>query len=185
VLIIEPKLLGIKMKRYNLVTVLACLLGLSFFLLEQKGTGQHWLGDGLAVLSGFFLAGLILSLRFSNRSEQVSGILLGNLWVVLITLPSYLKSGSATGEEHLMLAFLGFVQIGLGYLLFTYGQRRIPALEGALLSMLEPILNPIWVLLWYGEKPSSWAIIGGAIILLSLGIRMIYVKKIQEPINAS
>lgn len=184
VLIIEPKLLGIKMKRYNLVTVLACLLGLSFFLLEQKGTGQHWLGDGLAVMSGFFLAGLILSLRFSNRSEQVSGILLGNIWVVLITLPSFLKSGPATGEEHLMLAFLGFVQIGLGYLLFTYGQRRIPALEGALLSMLEPILNPIWVLLWYGEKPSSWAIAGGTIILLSLGMRMIYLKNLKDPINA-
>lgn len=184
VLIIEPKLLGIKMKRYNLITVLACLLGLSFFLLEQKGTGQHWLGDGLAVMSGFFLAGLILSLRFSNRSEQMSGIVLGNIWVVLITLPSFLKSGPATGEEHLMLAFLGFVQIGLGYLLFTYGQRRIPALEGALISMLEPILNPIWVLLWYGEKPSTWAVAGGTIILLSLVVRMMYLKNLKDPISA-
>jgi drug/metabolite transporter (DMT)-like permease len=84
-----------------------------------------------------------------------------------------------------MLAFLGFVQIGLGYLLFTYGQRRIPALEGALLSMLEPILNPIWVLLWYGEKPSSWAVAGGAIILISLGVRMIYLKNLKVPISTS
>ena len=115
----------------------------------------------------------------------MSGIVMGNLWVVLITLPSFLKSGPATGEEHLMLAFLGFVQIGLGYLLFTYGQRRIPALEGALLSMLEPILNPIWVLLWYGEQPSSWAVTGGAIILISLGARMIYLKNLKVPISTS
>jgi drug/metabolite transporter (DMT)-like permease len=184
VLVIEPKLLGTKMKRYNLLTVIACLVGLSFFLFEQKGTGHHWLGDGLALLSGFFLAGLILSLRFSNRSEQMSGILLGNLWVVLVTLPSFLKSGPATYDEHLMLAFLGFVQIGLGYLLFTYGQRRIPALEGSLISMLEPILNPIWVLLWYGENPSPWSLAGGAIILVALMVRMIYLRKMKPSISA-
>lgn len=182
VLIIEPKLLGTKMKRYNLVTVVACLLGLSFFLFEQKGTGHHWLGDGLALMSGLFLAGLILSLRFSNRSEQMSGILLGNLWVVLVTLPAFLKSGAATLDEHLMLAFLGFVQIGLGYLLFTYGQRRIPALESSLISMLEPILNPIWVLLWYGEKPALWSLIGGAVILTALMARMIYLSRITRSV---
>lgn len=184
VLILEPKLLGTKMKRYNLVTVVACLLGLSFFLFEQKSTGHHWLGDGLALMSGFFLAGLILSLRFSNRSEQMSGILLGNLWVVLVTLPAFLKSGPATPNEHLMLAFLGFVQIGLGYLLFTYGQRRIPALEGSLISMLEPILNPIWVLIWYGEKPALWSLIGGAVILTALMVRTIYLRRLTRSMSA-
>lgn len=184
VLILEPKLLGTKMKRYNLVTVVACLLGLSFFLFEQKSTGHHWLGDGLALMSGFFLAGLILSLRFSNRSEQMSGILLGNLWVVLVTLPAFLKSGPATPNEHLMLAFLGFVQIGLGYLLFTYGQRRIPALEGSLISMLEPILNPIWVLIWYGEKPALWSLIGGAVILTALMARTIYLRRLTRSMSA-
>jgi DME family drug/metabolite transporter len=177
VLVIEPKLLGIRMKRYNFITVLICLLGLSFFLFEQKGTGHHWIGDGLAAMSGVFLAGLVLSLRFSNRQEQVSGILLGNIWVVLITLPWFLKSAPPTTQEHFMLAFLGFIQIGVGYLLFTYGQRRIPALESSLISMLEPILNPVWVILWYGEKPSFWSLVGGAIILLALAGRMIYISR--------
>jgi drug/metabolite transporter, DME family len=183
VLVIEPKLLGIKMKRYNLITVIACVVGMSFFLFEQKGEGHHWLGDGLALSSGLFLAGLILALRFSNRSEQMSGILLGNIWVVLVTLPSYLKSIPPTTQEHLMLAFLGFVQIGLGYLLFTYGQRRIPALEGSLISMLEPILNPVWVLLWYGEKPATWSLVGGAIILTALMARMIYLKNLSQSLR--
>jgi drug/metabolite transporter (DMT)-like permease len=83
-----------------------------------------------------------------------------------------------------MLAFLGFVQIGLGYLLFTYGQRRIPALESALISMLEPILNPIWVILWYGEHPSPWSVAGGGIIILALIVRMIYMNRIRPAMNA-
>ncbi|HEY3387772.1 MAG TPA: DMT family transporter, partial [Saprospiraceae bacterium] len=183
VLVIEPRLLGIKMKRYNIITVIICLLGLSFFLFEQKGTEHHWIGDGLAAMSGVFLAGLVLSLRFSNRQEQMSGILLGNVWVVLITLPWFLKSASPTGQEHLMLAFLGFIQIGVGYLLFTYGQRRIPALESSLISMLEPILNPVWVILWYGEMPSTWSLIGGAIILMALAGRMLYINRLKYPLT--
>lgn len=180
VLIIEPKILGTKMRRHNLITVMVCTAGLAFFLFDQNNMGHSWLGDGIALLGGFFSAGLILALRFSNRTQQVSGILLGNFWVVLVTLPWFLKSGSATGTEHLMLGYLGFIQIGIGFLLFTYGQRRIPAIESSLIAMLEPILSPLWVFLWHGEKPAIWSLIGGGVILLALAGHMIYQKNIQS-----
>ena len=179
VLVIEPKLLGIQMKRYNLITVFVCLAGMSFFLIEQKAGEHNWIGDLVAAMSGVFLAGLVLTLRFSNRQEQVSGIFLGNILVVLITLPWFLKSSPPTTQEHLMLAYLGIIQIGVGYLLFTYGQRRIPALESSLISMLEPILNPVWVIIWYGEFPSVWSIAGGTIILLALIARMWYISRLK------
>jgi drug/metabolite transporter, DME family len=168
------------MKRHNLITVVVCIAGLSFFLIDQDQAGHSWLGDGIALLGGFFSAGMILALRFSNRSQQMSGILLGNIWVVLITMPWFFRSGPATGTEHLMLAYLGFIQIGIGFLLFTYGQRRIPAVESSLIAMLEPILSPLWVLIWYGEKPAVWSLIGGGIILLAIAGRMIYLKKFQS-----
>ena len=179
VLVLEPRLLGTRIKRYNLITVIACLAGMSLFLFDQPDNDTHWLGILLAALSGVFLAGLVLSLRFSNRSEQVSGILLGNIWVVLVTLPFFIKAPSPTATEHIMLAYLGFIQIGVGYLLFTYGQRRIPALETSLISMLEPILNPVWVVLWYGERPSMWSIAGGAIILIALVLRQWYTRTLK------
>ena len=34
--------------------------------------------------------------------------------------------------------------------------------------MLEPILNPVWVMLIYAEKPGIRTIIGGAIVLLAI-----------------
>jgi drug/metabolite transporter (DMT)-like permease len=67
----------------------------------------------------------------------------------------------------------------LGYVLFTYGQRRIAALESSLISMLEPILNPVWVVIWYDEVPAKWSLAGGGIIIIALMIRMIYLKQIQ------
>lgn len=183
VLLIEPRLLGVRMKRYNILTVVACLIGMSFLLIEQKPTQHHWVGDGIALLSGFFAAGLVLALRFSTRGEQVTGITIGNMWIVLVTLPWFLQSPTKTADEHLMLAYLGFIQIGVGYLLFTYGQRRIPALEGSLITMLEPMLNPIWVLIWYGETPSAWSITGGIVIIAALIIRMIYISQYKPGLN--
>ena len=175
VLVLEPRILKKKIQPYNLLTVIVCTLGLSFFLLDQRG-GNHWWGNGLALLSGFFSALLILSLRFSTRSQQMSGIFLGNVLVALTTLFWFLQSAAPTFQEHLMLLFLGIIQIGLGYLLFTYGQRRITAIESSLIAMLEPILNPIWVMIGYHEFPAMWSWIGGGIILAALLIRILFLK---------
>jgi len=179
VLVLEPRIMKTKMQNYNILTVILCTVGLSFFLLEQK-SGHHWMGDALALLSGFFSAGLILSLKLSNRSQQMSGILLGNFWVVLICIPWFVRSENPPMDEHLMMAFLGLIQIGLGYLLFTYGQRRIPAIESSLIALLEPILNPIWVIIGFHEIPSFWSLVGGFVILSTLAIRMLYVNHIRK-----
>ena len=34
--------------------------------------------------------------------------------------------------------------------------------------MLEPVLNPIWVLIGFGERPGRWAIAGGAIVIAAV-----------------
>jgi drug/metabolite transporter (DMT)-like permease len=34
-----------------------------------------------------------------------------------------------------------------------------------MLLLLEPVLNPIWSWLIHGEKPRTWSLVGGAIIL--------------------
>lgn len=77
-------------------------------------------------------------------------------------------------NEWFMLSFLGFIQIGLGYILFTFGLKRVSALESSLVAMLEPILNPVWVMIGYGETPGLFAIIGAIIIILALTFRIIY-----------
>jgi hypothetical protein len=41
----------------------------------------------------------------------------------------------------------------------------VTALEAVLIPVIEPILNPVWVLLVYGEKTTRFALVGGAIVL--------------------
>ena len=66
------------------------------------------------------------------------------------------------------LLFLGVVQIGFAYELFTYGIAHVPALEVSLVGMLEPVLNPVWVFLVLGESPGWWAVAGGAVIIAAV-----------------
>jgi drug/metabolite transporter (DMT)-like permease len=48
------------------------------------------------------------------------------------------------------------------------GLKHVTATEASLTGMLEPVMNPIWVLLFLGERPSAFAIAGGAIVLAAI-----------------
>ena len=67
----------------------------------------------------------------------------------------------------MIIAYLGVFQIGLAYVLVTKGMLRVPAFEASLLLLLEPVLNPFWAWLVHSERPGSWAIVGGGLILLA------------------
>jgi drug/metabolite transporter (DMT)-like permease len=65
---------------------------------------------------------------------------------------------------------MGIIQIGLASTFFAYGIRRISAIQAMLTAMIEPILNPVWVLIVTGEKPSASALAGGSIIVAAVVI---------------
>jgi len=75
------------------------------------------------------------------------------------------SAGFGRPLDLLLVVYLGVVQIGLAYVLLTRGLRTVPALEGSLLILLEPALNPLWAWLLEREIPSSSALLGGVAIL--------------------
>jgi DME family drug/metabolite transporter len=172
VLLIEPWLVRTKLLKINILTVVICFAGMLLFFMDQISSPDHWLGIWLALASGFILAGLLVTQKM-NRPEYHSGaIFIGNLLVCLIALPWAWDVPIPTGMDQLYLCILGFGQLGLGYILFLYGQKHLPAIESALISMLEPILNPVWVIAGHGEHPGNWAIAGGGIIVAGLIFRL-------------
>ena len=176
ILLLEPVFFKTQLNRVNLWATILCFLGMGlFFFGDLNWTGG--LGIGLAALSGLLLAALFLGQRLNPPQYHVAAIFWGNIWVMLIGLPFFLQSAPATLPQHGMLAFLGILQLGMGYVLFTYGLQRITALEASLLAMLEPILNPVWVLIGHGERPSNLAILGGLIIIAALIVRLILLDR--------
>jgi drug/metabolite transporter (DMT)-like permease len=66
---------------------------------------------------------------------------------------------------------MGAVQFAIPYVIFTSGLRHVTGGEASLIALIEPVLNPIWVLLLLGEEPTLATIIGGGIILSGLALR--------------
>jgi drug/metabolite transporter (DMT)-like permease len=63
------------------------------------------------------------------------------------------------------------VQIALGYVCLGIGVRRAPAMTTAMLLLVEPVLNPLWVWLLHGEVPGSRALAGGGVILAATAVQ--------------
>ena len=72
-----------------------------------------------------------------------------------------------------MVSFLGVFQIAIAYAFFSYGLKRVYAVEASIISMTEPVLTPLWVFIGYGEVPATTALMGGIIILTAISVRTI------------
>jgi drug/metabolite transporter, DME family len=176
VLLLEPFLFKIPLERINIWTIVVCILGMMLFFMGDLEVGDMN-GNWIALGSGVLLAAMMLLQRRNDPSRHESAIFWGNIMMMGIAFPTFLQSAAPTLLQWAMLLFLGFIQIGVGYLLFTYGLKRVLAIEGSLLAMLEPILNPVWVFFGYGEVPSIFAMIGAIVIIVTLTIRMVVVER--------
>jgi drug/metabolite transporter, DME family len=149
-----------------------CFLGLCLFFLDQL-SAEGRLGIVLAILSGIAMSIMTIDLRQVGRGERseeaFGGILWGNVLASLVCLPWMAAGARAAGPLHWgILVWLGLFQIAAPYLLFSTGVRTVPALRATLIAMLEPILNPVWVLLVWREVPQRGAILGGTVILVCI-----------------
>jgi drug/metabolite transporter (DMT)-like permease len=185
VLVLSPLLLDEPFRPIDGVCVLLSLAGMSLFFVGKVEAGQA-LGNVLAIASGVFFALAIVLLRRDAKTgsgDALPSTTLGNLLAAAVTLPWALGSAQAmlSVRGAAVLLYLGIVQLGLAYFLFVRGVRRVPAAEASLISMLEPVLNPVWVLIGFGERPGAWAVAGGGIVVAAVVVRTL----VPQPHRAS
>jgi drug/metabolite transporter (DMT)-like permease len=170
-LILEPIIYKEKFRSRDLFTVLVCVGGMALFFVGQLRP-QDVTGNLLALASGFCFALYFLSLRHPRAREvnRASSVIYGNTLAVLMTLPWGLSViTTITGPDLLAAAYLGVIQLGIAYTLFTYGMAHgVRSLDAGIICYIEPVLNPVWVFFVLGERPSSWALLGGLIIIAAV-----------------
>jgi len=170
VLIFEPILNKTKYDRINIITVGVCIIGMILFFVGKLEPG-HLEGNFVALISGITFAALFLGMKQNDQQYQQSSIFWGNILVALICTPFLFSIEVITVTDLWMVTFLGVFQIAVAYAFFASGLKRILAVEASIISMVEPVFNPVWVFLGYGEVPSLTAIIGGLIILGAIIVR--------------
>lgn len=153
-------------------TIAVALGGMAVFLYDGLQL-NNLTGIMLAIASGVFFAAMTILLRLQKDGSPVESIILGNLIGFLVGLPFMvgvpLPSGTGLGA----LLLLGIFQLGVPYLLYARAIKHVTALEAVLIPVIEPILNPIWVMLALGEKPTPLALAGGAVVLGAVTLRAV------------
>jgi drug/metabolite transporter (DMT)-like permease len=164
--------LGERATRADWITIVVALGGMALFFKDSLTLG-HLDGDLLATASGVCFAGMTIALRKQKDSSPVESIILGNLLAFLIGLPWIVRAPLLPASGWAALTVLGVVQLGVSYWLYARAIKHVTALEAVLIPVIEPILNPVWVLLFMHEIPTRWALIGGTIVLGVVTLRAI------------
>ena len=155
-----------KFEKKDILTVVVVFGGMIlFFIGDIDGGGL--LGNILAVISGISMALMIITLKKVTNHKPLEIVIWGNILTFLVAIPFYsgivLTSANLTG-----ILLLGIFQLGISYIFFAKGIENVTVLEGILIPVIEPLLNPIWVFLGTGEKPSQYALVGGVIVLVAV-----------------
>ena len=171
ILVLAPPLLGEHFRRRDLGVVIAMAIGMALFFIGEQpsfaSAPEPVRGNLVAALSGLTWALTVLGLRWLSRAGSGPGamLLVGNLLATAVCLPLALPVGAASAIDWALIVYLGVFQIVVAYLLISAGLRHLTALEGMLLLLLEPVLNPVWAALMQGEIPGTLSLAGGAVIL--------------------
>jgi drug/metabolite transporter (DMT)-like permease len=164
VALLSGPLLSEKITRTDIKALIAVMLGMVIFFLE-KISPESFLGNGIALASGFSFAGLALCLRMQNGESIFESIFLGHLLTAAVGIPFLAAGPQPSLKDSLLLLILGIFQLGIPYVLYGLAVRKVSALEASMIPVIEPILNPLWVALYTGEIPSVYSFIGGSLVI--------------------
>jgi drug/metabolite transporter (DMT)-like permease len=170
--------LGERALRIDWLVIAVALVGIALFFFDRLTVAGFW-GNIVALGSGITFALLVLFLRKEKAGSPVASIILGNLIVALAGIPFMLGEPLDVSSRWRLL-LLGAVQLGLPYVLYGVAIKHVTALEATLIPLIEPVLNPLWVMLALGERPGPWAIFGGTLVLaavLARGLLMVVSRR--------
>ncbi|HXS25644.1 MAG TPA: DMT family transporter [Gemmatimonadales bacterium] len=142
------------------VTLAGMLL---FFADSLRWSGV--LGNLIGVASGISFAAMTLLMRKQKQGSVTESIILGNLIAGATGLFWLVEAPGLNASGWVALLALGVIQLGLSYMLYARAIKHVTALEAVLIPVIEPILNPVWVMLFVGERPGPLSLCGGLLVL--------------------
>ena len=173
-----------KIRREDLAVVIATLAGIALFFFDQLRPG-YILGNFVAIAAGMFRAGMFIVVGTAEGDERFSTITNGQFLTFFVGLPFIIATKPEfTAAATASILVLGVFQLGISYILYVKSTQYCPPLACCLLGALEPLLNPVWVLIFDGERPGVWALIGGIIVVVSITLWCTFDRDKKEPVKS-
>ena len=169
-----------RMRRADILTVALTIAGIALCFLDQMGRGSL-AGDALALVSGVFFGSMFFASGGVEEETRLSGLLMAQFIIVAVSLPFvFVYPASITAENMLYILLLGFVQLGIPYVLYSLSARYCSALTCVLLSTVQPIVSPLLVYWVIGEKPGAYALYGSALVLVTITLWCVWDERIKH-----
>ena len=164
-----------KPRRIDLLTCGAVLLGVILFFVDGIQAG-NLPGNIAAVVSGVCYAGVFM-MNTGEKADAISSCFLGQLTAGVLLTPLCFGETDFSVPTLAAVFALGAVQVGGAYILFSLGIKRTPPVTASLITGMEPIMNPLWVALFYGEAVSTLSVIGSVIVVGSIVLYNVWLTK--------
>jgi drug/metabolite transporter (DMT)-like permease len=165
-------LIGERVRSYTWLAIGVTVAGVGF-MVSGPGTGGSTTGALIALIIPLAFGYGTVMIRRHSEIAMAPAMLLSAVISAVISLP-FAHPFDVTRHDLLLLLVFGFAQLGIGLAIFSVGAARAPATDVALLSMLEPIMGPIWVWIFMNEYPGVPALIGGATVFVALATHTVY-----------
>jgi DME family drug/metabolite transporter len=162
--------LGESADRRNLIALSIGLIGIAVIFVGGWQGGQLPVVL-IALVSGVGYAAVMIFLRILRDVSSRWLTVVNHLFAGLVLVPLVIGQPSPSLIQFLVLFIYGAVQMGIPYWLVARGLRSVSPQEAGTITLLEPILNPLWAYLVAGETPSWFELVGGAFILGALAWR--------------
>jgi len=166
-LLIAALFFKVKINKSDVFIVILAMSGIALFFMEKLSVGGL-AGNLLALLSGIVYACVFI---FAARCDDdaVHGIFLGHVLCFLVGLPFLtLNPPVLNGTSVAIVIVMGVFQIGLPHIIFGEVIRYVPAFDATIITMIEPLINPVLVFIGMGEAPGALALIGAIVVLTAI-----------------
>ena len=164
-----------KPRKADILTCIAVFSGVCLFFVDGIQAGS-WLGNVTAILSGICYAGVFM-MNTGDHADALSSCFLGQLTAGILFSPLCAMETDFSASTTAAILALGIIQVGGAYVLLSEGIQKTPPVTASLITGLEPVMNPLWVAVFYGEKISLLSAAGSVIVISSIVIYNIWIAR--------
>ena len=155
----------------DIISVGFVFLGMIFFFLDSN-SGGSLKGNIVSIFNGITFAGISIFMRLQKDGNHELSMYLGNVISAVAGLPIMWNAGMPDTISLLFLLLAGLL-VAVSYTLYAKASTGLSALETVLIPIIDPVMNPVWVFLFLDERPGALTIVGAAVILVSVTIRVV------------
>ncbi len=152
-----------KPTKLDVGAVFVILFGVVLFFIDSI-SGGGMAGNVIAVVSGVAYSFVFMMKKFPG-SDSLSSVFIGCLFGAVVGLPFVFGESDFSGGVIVGVLLIGLVQFGLAYICIAEGLNSVAPLTASLISMIEPVLNPILAAVVLHEYLGVMAFVGAAVVI--------------------